>query len=103
MDDHGGNDENSPNEGCVNRAKVVNEETCVNRAGVVIEETCVNREEVVNDVFRNTLPDDTMKDAISEISRDLEPGILIPKQLEKLEKIRKYAKLPLYMGCKVSN
>ena len=54
MDDHGGNDENNPNEGCVNRAKVVNEETCVNRAGVVIEETCVNREEVVNnDVFRN--------------------------------------------------
>jgi hypothetical protein len=38
VDDHGGNDENNPNEGGVNRAKVVNEETCVNRAGVVIEE-----------------------------------------------------------------
>jgi len=103
VDDHGGNDENNPNEGCVNRAKVVNEETRVNRAGVVIQETCVNREEVVNDVFRNTLPDDTMKDAISEMSRDAELGILIPKQLEKLEKMRKYAKIPLYMGCIVSN
>jgi hypothetical protein len=44
-----------------------------------------------------------MKDAISKMSHDVEPGILIPKQLEKLEKMRKYAKLPWYMGCKVSN
>jgi hypothetical protein len=44
-----------------------------------------------------------MKDATSEMSRDAELGILIPKQMEKLEKMRKYAKIPLYMGCKVSN
>ncbi|OEL19915.1 hypothetical protein BAE44_0019066, partial [Dichanthelium oligosanthes] len=34
--------------------------------------------------------------------RDVEPGFLSPRHLEKLEKMRKDAKIPLYPGCKVS-
>ena len=62
----------------------------------------VNREEVVNDVFRNMLADDAMEDVISKMLHDAEPGIVCPRQLEKLRNMRKDANTPLYPSCEVS-
>ena len=62
----------------------------------------VNAEEVVNDVFRDTLADDAVEDDISRMLHDAEPGILCPRQLEKLRNMRKDAKTLLYPGCEVS-
>src|SRR5579883_1994389 len=84
--------EDGENRAGVNRKEVVNEETGVD----------VDMAEAVNDVFRNTLADDTMEDGLSQMLRDAEPGFLSPRHLEKLEKMRKDAKVPLYPGCKVS-
>ena len=72
----------------------------VNREEEVLND--VNREEMVSDVFRNTLADDGVEDGISQMLHDAEPGILCPRQLEKLKKMRKDAKTKLYPGCKVS-
>src|SRR5579883_235279 len=84
--------EDGENRAGVDREEVVNEETGVD----------VDMAEAVNDVFRNTLADDTVEDGLSQMLRDAEPGFLSPRHLEKLEKMRKDAKVPLYPGCKVS-
>ena len=69
---------------------------------MVNEKTNVNMIEVVKDVFRNTLADDTVKDGLSKMLGDVEPGFLSPRNLEELEKMRKDAKVPFYLGCKVN-
>ena len=57
----------------------------------------------VNNVFRNTLADDTEdNDGISQLLRNVETGCLSKRQLRKLEKIRKDGKTPLYKNCPMS-
>ena len=68
--------------------------------------TGVNKQPLatVNDVFRNTLADDTKhEDGISQLPHDVESGFLSDKQLRKLEIIRKDVETPLYPSCQVSN
>jgi hypothetical protein len=74
----------------------------VNREGVVNEETGVNRPKVVDDVSRNTLANDTMKDGISKMLRDAEPGFLSPRHFGKTGENEKGCKGTLYLGCKMS-
>jgi hypothetical protein len=81
----------------------------VNMADVAIhdadEEPGVNTEPMptVNDVFRNTLADDTEdNDDISQLLRNVETGCLSERQLRKLEKMRKDGKTPLYKNCPMS-
>ena len=55
------------------------------------EKPSVNTElmATVNNVFRNTLADDTEdNDGISQLLRNIETGCLSERQLRKLEKIR---------------
>ena len=57
----------------------------------------------VNNVFRNTLADDTKNnDDISQLLRNIETGCLSKRQLRKLEKIRQDGKTPLYRNCPMS-
>ena len=70
----------------------------------VDEEPDVNMEPIatVNNVFRNTLADDTKdNDGISKLLRNVETGCLSERQLRKLEKLRQDGKTPLYR--KLSN
>ena len=67
------------------------------------EEPGVNMEPIptVNNVFRNTLADDTEdNDGISQVLRNVETGCLSEKQLRKLEKMRQDGKTPLYRNWK---
>jgi hypothetical protein len=69
------------------------------------EEPGVNAEPMatVNDVFRNTLADDTEDNSgISQLLRNVETGCLGEKQLRKLEKMRQDGKTPLYKNCPMS-
>jgi hypothetical protein len=66
------------------------------------EEPGVNTEPMttVNDVFRNTLTDDTEdNDDISWLLRNVESRCLSERQFRKLEKIRQDGKTPLYKIC----
>jgi hypothetical protein len=66
------------------------------------EEPGVNTEPMstVNDVFRNTLTDDTEdNDGISWLLRNVESRCLSERQLRKLEKMRQDDKPPLYKIC----
>jgi hypothetical protein len=57
----------------------------------------------VNDVFRNTLGDDTEdNDGISQLLCNVETGCLSERQLRKLEKIRQDGKMSLYKNCPMS-
>jgi hypothetical protein len=57
----------------------------------------------VNNVFRNTLADDTEdNNGISQLVRNVETGCLSETQLRKLEKMRQDGKTPLYMNCPMS-
>lgn len=63
----------------------------------------VSEEEVANnDVFKNSLADDTMDDGFSKMPCDVEPLFLRPRQMKKLEKMRNDDKIPLFLGCEVS-
>ena len=69
------------------------------------EEPDVNTEPMptVNNVFRNTLADDTEdNDGISQLLCNVETGCLSERQLRKLEKIRQDGKTPLYRNCPMS-
>ena len=69
------------------------------------EEPGVNTEPMatVNDVFKNTLVDDTEhNDGISQLLHNIETGCLSERQLRKLEKMRKDGKTPLYKNCPMS-
>ena len=69
------------------------------------EESGVNTEPMatVNDVFRNTLADDTEdNDGISRLLRNIETRCLSERQLRKLEKMRQDGKTPLYKNCPMS-
>jgi hypothetical protein len=69
------------------------------------EEPGVNTEPmaIVNNVFRNTLADDTKdNDGICQLLRNVETGCLSERQLRKLEKMRQYGKTPLYRNCPMS-
>ena len=70
------------------------------------EEPGVNTEPMatVNNVFRNTLADDTEdnNDGISQLLRNVEAGCLSERQLRKLEKMRQDGKTPLYKNCPMS-
>jgi hypothetical protein len=58
---------------------------------VALHETVTNEEPMatVNDVFMNTLADDTEHDdAISQLVCNVESGFLSDRQLRKLEKMR---------------
>ena len=69
------------------------------------EELGVNTEPMatVNNVFRNTLADDTENnDGISQLLRNVETGCLSERQLRKLEKMRQDGKTPLYRNCPMS-
>jgi hypothetical protein len=66
------------------------------------EEVGVNTEPmpIVNNVFRNTLADDTKdNDSISRLLRNVETRFLSERQLRKLEKMRQDGKTPLYLTC----
>ena len=57
----------------------------------------------VNDVFRNTVADDTKdNDGISQLLRNAETRCFSERQLRKLEKMRQDGKTPLYKDCPVS-
>ena len=57
----------------------------------------------VNNVFRNTLADDTKdNDGISQLLRNIETRCLSERQLRKLEKMRQDSKTPLYRNCPMS-
>ena len=57
----------------------------------------------VNNMFRNTLADDTEdNDGISQLLRNVETGYLSERQLRKLEKMRQDGKTPLYRNCPMS-
>ena len=56
---------------------------------------------VVNNVFRNTLVEDNLEDALSKMLHEVDPRFLSPKYLEKLEKMRMDAKILLYIGCNI--
>jgi hypothetical protein len=49
------------------------DEASCNREKVVNEKTNVNREEVIDDVFRNILANDTKEDGLSKILHGVEP------------------------------
>ena len=69
------------------------------------EEPDVNTEPMatVNNMFRNTLADDTEdNDGISQLLHNVETGCLSKRQLRKLEKIRQDGKTPLYKNCPMS-
>ena len=69
------------------------------------EEPGVNMEPMatVNNVFRNTLADDTEdNDGISQLLRNIETGCLSERQLRKLEKMRQDGKTPLYRNYPMS-
>ena len=69
------------------------------------EEPGVNTEPMatVNNVFRNTLADDTEdNDGISQLLRNVETRCLSERQLRKLEKMRQDGKTPLYKNCPMS-
>ena len=69
------------------------------------EEPGVNTEPmaIVNNVFRNTLADDTEdNNGISQLLRNVETGCLSERQLRKLEKMRQDDKTPLYQNCPMS-
>jgi hypothetical protein len=72
---------------------------------VADEEPSVNTEPMptINDVFRNTLADDTEdNDGISQLLRNVETGCLSERELRKLEKMRQDGKTPLYKNCPMS-
>jgi hypothetical protein len=53
-----------------------------------------------DDVFRNTLADNTEDDdGLSQMLRDVEGRFLSARQLKKLEIMRKDGKTPLYPWC----
>jgi hypothetical protein len=57
----------------------------------------------VNDVFMNTLDDDTEdNDDISQLLCNVEIGCLSERQLRKLEKMRQDGKTPLYKNYPMS-
>ena len=69
------------------------------------EEPDVNTEPmaIVNDVFRNTLADNTKdNNDISQLLHNVETGCLSERQLRKLEKMRQDGKTPLYGNCPMS-
>ena len=70
------------------------------------EEPGVNTESMatVNNVFRNTLADDTEdnNDGISQLLRNVEIECLSERQLRKLEKMRQDDKTSLYRDCPMS-
>ena len=69
------------------------------------EEPGVNMEPMatVNNVFRNTLADDTEdNDGISQLLHNVETECLSERQLRKLEKIRQDYKTSLYRNCPMS-
>ena len=69
------------------------------------EEPDVNTEPmaIVNNVFRNTLADDTEdNDGISQLLRNIETGCLSERQLRKLEKMRQDGKTPMKKNCPMS-
>jgi hypothetical protein len=69
------------------------------------EEPDVNTEPMptVNDVFRNTLADDTEdNDSISQLLSNVETRCLSKRQPRKPEKIRQDGKTPLYKNCPMS-
>ena len=71
----------------------------------VDEEPGVNTEPmaIVNNVFRNTLADDTEdNNSISQLLRNVETRCLSERQLIKLEKMRQDGKTPLYKNCPTS-
>ena len=72
----------------------------------VDEEPGVNTEPMatVNNVFRNTLADDTEdnNDGISQLLRNIETECLSERQLRKLEKMRQDGKTPLCRNCPMS-
>ena len=69
------------------------------------EEPDVNTKPIatVNNVFRNTLADDTEdNDGISQLQLNVETGCLSEIQLRKLEKMRQDGKIPSYRNCPMS-
>jgi hypothetical protein len=72
---------------------------------VALHEAVTNEETMatVNDVFMNTLADDTEHDdGISQLVHNVESGFLNDRQLRKLEKMRQDGKTPLYKNCPIS-
>jgi hypothetical protein len=72
---------------------------------VALHEAVTNEEPMatINDVFMNTLVDDTeYNDGIFQLVRNVESGFLSDRQLRKLEKMRQDDKTPLYNDCPVS-
>jgi hypothetical protein len=73
---------------------------------VALHEAVTNEEPMatVNDVFMNTLADDTEHDdAISsQLVCNVESGFLSDRQLRKLEKMIQDGKTPLYKDCQMS-
>jgi hypothetical protein len=72
---------------------------------VTNEELGVNTEPMatVNDVFRNTLADDTLHhNVIDQLLHNVESGFLSDRQLRKLEIMRRDGKTPLYKDCPLS-
>jgi len=72
---------------------------------IALHEAVTNEEPMatINDVFMNTLADDTENnDGISQLVRNVESGFLSGRQLRKLEKIRYDGKTPLYKDCPVN-
>ena len=70
-----------------------------------VEEPDVNTEHMptINNVFRNTLADDTEdNDGISQLLHNVETRCLSERQLRKLEKMRQDGKTPLYRNCPMS-
>ena len=66
---------------------------------VALHEAITNEESMgtVNDVFMNTLADDSEdNDGICQLLRNVETGCLSERQLRKLEKMRQDGKTPLY-------
>ena len=69
------------------------------------EEPGVNMEPMatINDVFRNTLADDTEDDdGLPQMPHDVQGRFLSVRQLNKLEIMRKDRKTSLYPGCPMS-
>ena len=72
---------------------------------VALHEAVTNEEPMatINDVFMNTLADDTEHDGgISQLVRNVESGFLSDRELKKLEKMRQDGKTPLYKDYPVS-
>ena len=72
---------------------------------IAFHEAVTNKEPMatINDVFMNTLADDTEHDdGISQLVCNVESRFFSDRQLRKLEKIRQDGKTPLYKNCPMS-